>query len=70
MSYYSEYMLNRLHFIQTALYLIQVTVSYALMLIVMTYNAYLLLAVVFGGTFGYLAFGWVRQNLDTTEHCH
>lgn len=63
-------MLNRVHYIQTVLHLIQITVSYALMLIVMTYNVYLVLAVILGATVGYFVFGWVRQrSVDSAEHC-
>ncbi|XP_059613772.1 high affinity copper uptake protein 1-like isoform X2 [Phlebotomus argentipes] len=62
---------NKAHIIQTFLHLIQVSVSYALMLIVMTYNVWLFLAVVLGACMGYLFFGWIRnRSVDITEHCH
>uniref|UniRef100_A0A1L8DEQ8 Copper transport protein n=1 Tax=Nyssomyia neivai TaxID=330878 RepID=A0A1L8DEQ8_9DIPT len=62
---------NKAHIIQTFLHLIQVSVSYALMLIVMTYNVWLFLAVVLGACAGYLFFGWIRnRSVDITEHCH
>ena len=59
------------HLIQTLLHGIQVSVSYALMLIFMTYNAYLAIAVVAGATIGYFLFGWKKALVvDVNEHCH
>lgn len=59
------------HIIQTLLHIIQIFVSYLLMLIFMTYNVWLCLAVVLGSATGYFLFGW-RKSLfvDVTEHCH
>lgn len=59
------------HYIQTALHLLQMIISYLLMLIVMTYNVWLFMAVVLGCTVGYFFFGWRKGFLvDITEHCH
>jgi len=59
------------HMIQTLLHIIQMTLSYFLMLIAMTFNTYLLLAIVFGAGFGHFLFGWRRSSvLDHNEHCH
>lgn len=67
----AEYLKDKFHIIQTLLHLIQVSVSYLLMLIVMTYNVWLCLAVVLGAACGYYLFGWIRsRNSDVTEHCH
>ncbi|GBP08223.1 High affinity copper uptake protein 1 [Eumeta japonica] len=44
-------------FHQTVLFIIHNTVGYLLMLVVMLYNVYLILAVVFGMTLGYFLFG-------------
>lgn len=55
--YFRQYLISKSHILQTLLHLIQVFVSYALMLIVMTYNVYLVLAVVLGATCGYFFFG-------------
>ncbi|XP_053678767.1 high affinity copper uptake protein 1 [Anopheles nili] len=64
-------LLNRTHVVQTLLHLLQVSVSYILMLIVMTYNCWLFLAVVLGAMCGYYVFGWVRNSsVDPTEHCN
>lgn len=60
-----------LHCYQSFLHLIQVTLSLMLMLIFMTYNTWLCLAVVFGAMFGYFCFGWKKSVVvDVTEHCH
>jgi len=50
---------------------VQVALSYLLMLVVMTYNVYLCLAVVLGAGVGHFLFGWRRRVLiDVNEHCH
>jgi copper transporter 1 len=57
--------------IQTLLHIIQMAFSYALMLIAMTYNTYLLIAVILGAGLGHFLFGWRRSSvLDHNEHCH
>ncbi|XP_058444377.1 high affinity copper uptake protein 1-like [Malaya genurostris] len=62
---------SKLHVIQSVLHLIQVSVSYVLMLIVMTFNLWLCLAVVSGAAVGYYFFGWFRQStLDPNECCN
>lgn len=59
------------HYIQTALHLLQLVISYFLMLIVMTYNVWLFISVILGCTVGYFLFGWQKGFLvDITEHCH
>ena len=59
------------HLMLTALHLVQFTLAYILMLIVMTYNTWLCLATVLGSTVGYFLFGW-RKNaiVDVSDHCH
>lgn len=60
-----------MHFYQSFLHLVQVTLSLMLMLIFMTYNTWLCLAVVFGAMVGYFLFGWKKSVVvDVTEHCH
>ena len=50
---------------------LQVTVSYMLMLVFMTYNVWLCLAVALGAGAGYFCFGWRKQSThDVNEHCH
>lgn len=66
-----ELLTHKIHIIQTVLHFMQVTLSYCLMLIVMTFNVWLVLAVVVGAAFGYFFFGWIRQrSIDVAEHCH
>ena len=59
------------HVLQTVLHVVQVFVSYCLMLVFMTYNLWLCLAVVLGAGLGYFLFGWKRAVVvDSNEHCH
>ncbi|XP_025203560.1 high affinity copper uptake protein 1 isoform X1 [Melanaphis sacchari] len=59
------------HLLQTFLHILQISISYLLMLIFMTYNVWLCLAVLFGATLGYFLFGWKKSVVvDVTEHCH
>ncbi|XP_048368524.1 high affinity copper uptake protein 1 [Sphaerodactylus townsendi] len=59
------------HIFQTVLHIIQVVISYFLMLIFMTYNAYLCIAVAAGAGMGYFFFSWKKAVVvDITEHCH
>ncbi|XP_050686050.1 high affinity copper uptake protein 1-like isoform X2 [Eriocheir sinensis] len=64
-------MLSMDHGIQTLLHVLQMIVSYFLMLIFMTYNGWLCIATVLGAGFGYFLFGWRKSVVvDITEHCH
>uniref|UniRef100_H3D6U6 Copper transport protein n=3 Tax=Tetraodon nigroviridis TaxID=99883 RepID=H3D6U6_TETNG len=64
-------MLSPAHFLQTFLHIIQVAVSYILMLVFMTYNVYLCIAVALGAGMGYFLFSWRKAVVvDITEHCH
>lgn len=64
-------MLSWPHILQTCLHIIQMVLSYFLMLIFMTYNVWLCLAVVAGSGMGYFLFGWRKATVvDITEHCH
>ncbi|XP_062414724.1 high affinity copper uptake protein 1 isoform X2 [Pungitius pungitius] len=64
-------MLSPAHFLQTLLHIVQVVVSYILMLVFMTYNAYLCIAVAAGAGMGYFLFSWRKAVVvDITEHCH
>lgn len=63
--------LNWTHVVQSLLHMLQVAVSYTLMLAVMTFNGYLILSVILGAGVGYLSFCWRRlMVIDVTEHCH
>ncbi|XP_055603494.1 high affinity copper uptake protein 1 isoform X2 [Uranotaenia lowii] len=64
-------MLSAMHLFQTFLHILQVTLSFLLMLIFMTYNTWLCVAVVLGAALGYFLFGWKKSVVvDVTEHCH
>ena len=58
----------RLHLVQTSLQLVQTVTSYFLMLVVMTYNVWIFLAVLVGDAVGYLVFQW--GSFDNSEHCN
>jgi len=63
---------SRSHCLQTLLHLLQFVLSYFLMLIAMTFNTWLCLAVAAGTTTGYFMFGWKKSVLlnDREESCH
>lgn len=64
-------MFSAVHALQTFLHLVQTIISYFLMLIFMTYNVWLCLAVALGAGVGYFFFGWKKSLVvDITEHCH
>jgi uncharacterized RDD family membrane protein YckC len=46
----------------TLSYLVSTTLSYLLMLVVMTFNGGLFLACVFGLSFGYFVFGFMKKK--------
>lgn len=59
------------HLLQTFLHMVQMVISYFLMLIFMTYNVWLCLGVILGAGFGYFIFGWKKASVvDVTDHCH
>jgi len=59
------------HTLQTVLHMVQIFISYLLMLIFMTYNVWLSLAVILGAGVGYFVFGWRKRTIvDINEHCH
>nr|AAM75086.1 RH42635p [Drosophila melanogaster] len=64
-------MLSINHLLQTLLHVLQVTLSFLLMLIFMTYNVWLCLMVVLGAAVGYFLFCWKKSVIvDVTENCH
>jgi len=64
-------MFSSAHVVQTLLHMLQFTISYALMLVFMTYNLWLCFAVLLGSGLGYFFFGWRKSVvIDLTEHCH
>uniref|UniRef100_UPI00358E6CAF high affinity copper uptake protein 1-like n=1 Tax=Myxine glutinosa TaxID=7769 RepID=UPI00358E6CAF len=66
-----QQMISLPHILQTFLQVIQVVISYCLMLLFMTFNGYLCLAVALGAGTGYFFFSWKKTIVvDITEHCH
>lgn len=51
---------SKMHLAQTGLHVIQLTISYLLMLVFMTYNFYLCISVIIGAAIGYFACAWCR----------
>lgn len=64
------------HVLQTILHMIQIFVSYLLMLAVMTYNVWLFLGVLVGSGIGYFAMSWYMPRSQQSsvsamsEHCN
>lgn len=68
---YRSEMMSTFHGLQTILHMVQFVLSYFLMLIFMTYNVWLAIAVTLGAGLGFFVFGWVkRRSEDITEHCN
>jgi copper transporter 1 len=68
---FSSRIFSKGHIIQTLMHMLQITVSYLLMLVFMTYNSWLCLSVVLGAGLGYFLFGLKRlTTIDVNEHCH
>ena len=64
-------LLSRSHLLQSVLHVVQIIVSYFLMLIFMTFNMWLCIAVALGAGVGYFLFAWKRTVIaDSNEHCH
>ncbi|XP_045200552.1 high affinity copper uptake protein 1-like isoform X5 [Mercenaria mercenaria] len=69
--YIRLHMMTCSHFVQTVLHMVQVFISYCLMLVFMTYNVWLCLSVILGAGIGYFLFGWRKAIVvDINEHCH
>ncbi|EDW84375.1 uncharacterized protein Dwil_GK13179 [Drosophila willistoni] len=66
---YWQQLVEYSHIVQSLLNLLQIIVSYLLMLIFMTYNYWLCLAVVLGLGVGYFFFGWNKKDAQESECC-
>lgn len=53
-----RYILNKGHLVQTFMYIVQFVLGYFIMLAVMTFNLWLLIASLLGFGLGYFFFGW------------
>lgn len=60
---YSDHLINWGHLLQTIMHMIQVSVSYFVMLVLMTYNWTICISVVLGAVMGYFLFGYARYRL-------
>ncbi|OXA48365.1 protein P80 [Folsomia candida] len=65
----SASILTGFHIAQTCLHIAQFVLSYFLMLIFMTYNVWLAMAVTLGAGAGYFCFGWNSMSADRSDHC-
>ncbi|XP_054986262.1 high affinity copper uptake protein 1-like [Sorex araneus] len=64
-----QQLLSAAHLLQTALYVLQLALSYLLMLTAMTYNAYLGLALLAGAGAGYWLLGGKKaENVESWNH--
>ncbi|KAL8625926.1 hypothetical protein ACOMHN_012518 [Nucella lapillus] len=65
-------MFCKLHLLQTGLHIVQIFMSYCLMLVFMTFNVYLAVSVLIGSAIGYFTVAWKRpfNTADQNEHCH
>lgn len=54
-------LLRPAHWLQTLLHFVQLWISLTLMLVFMTFNVYLCLAVTIGGAVGYFCFAWIHR---------
>ncbi|KAH8232476.1 hypothetical protein KR032_008082, partial [Drosophila birchii] len=59
---------SQMHLIQTLLHVLQVLISFLLMLVFMTFNIWLALAVLLGAGVGYYIFGAFSDKIN--EHCN
>ncbi|ALC45455.1 Ctr1B [Drosophila busckii] len=66
---YWQNIFNLPHIIQALLNLVQIVISYLLMLVFMNFNYWLCLAVVLGLGLGYFFFGWVKKDPNASECC-
>ncbi|XP_046366488.2 high affinity copper uptake protein 1-like [Haliotis rufescens] len=57
-----RYILSKRHLIQTLLYLAQFAIGYVLMLVVMTYNVWIMVATIVGIGLGYFFCGWAEYE--------
>ncbi|VDN11801.1 unnamed protein product [Dibothriocephalus latus] len=60
---------TKIHLMQTGLHVLHLILSYMAMLIVMTYNVYMFLAIVLGAMFGYFIFFRRRFVMFNEQDC-
>ncbi|XP_011210456.1 high affinity copper uptake protein 1 isoform X2 [Bactrocera dorsalis] len=64
-----DHLFSMHHIIQSLLNVVQIIISYLLMLVFMNFNYWLCLSMILGLGFGYFCFGWIRQQGTGTECC-
>ncbi|XP_066598551.1 high affinity copper uptake protein 1-like [Prorops nasuta] len=57
------------HLLQTLMHILQMIVGYMLMLVFMTYNVWICMAVIVGTAFGYWLFSWRKSYSESDECC-
>lgn len=60
---------SREHGLQTLLYFVQMTSSYVLMLIIMTFNIWVFVSAIAGLGLGYFLCGWAYPEMDNKMTC-
>ena len=64
-------MLSWNHFIATGFHFIRMALAYLLMLIVMTFNIWLIMSIILGSVLGYFIIGGKKPySIDISDHCH
>lgn len=65
----TQMLFSFVHILQVILHVIQMIIGYFLMLIFMTYNVWLCIAMVIGTGLGYWLFAWDKLNGENTDCC-
>ncbi|XP_071861046.1 high affinity copper uptake protein 1 [Bombus fervidus] len=65
----TSFLFSKIHFLQTIIHVVQLIIGYCLMLIFMTYNIWLCLAVALGAGLGYWLFAWEKSSGDNIDCC-
>ncbi|WAR31942.1 COPT1-like protein [Mya arenaria] len=58
------------HMSQSCMHVVQVIVSYIIMLAFMNFNVWICISIVLGSGLGYFLFGWTRSSVSDTEDHH
>ncbi|CAD1471484.1 unnamed protein product, partial [Heterotrigona itama] len=66
---YRELLFSTMHVLQTVVHVIQLVIGYFLMLIFMTYNVWLCIAVALGAALGYWMFSWEKSSGNNIDCC-